>query len=91
MKLEVQFGNPKLDVKFDGNQLNVSTGLPVIREYSDDRPHYDGEYIVTPKVAQQTTLATTNKVMDDDVTVLEIPYAEVSNLIGGKTAIIGGI
>ena len=53
--------------------------------------HYQGTYIVTPKVAEQTVLATQNKVMDDNVTVLEIPYSAVSNPSGGKTAIIGGI
>lgn len=53
--------------------------------------HYQGAYIVTPKAAEQTILATRNKVMDNNVTVLEIPYSAVANLSGGKTAIIGGI
>lgn len=52
--------------------------------------HYQGTYIVTPKVAEQTILATRNKVMDDNVTVLEISYSAVTNPSGGKTAIIGG-
>lgn len=53
--------------------------------------HYQGAYIVTPKKDEQTILVTKDKVMDDNVTVLEIPYQAVSNLVGGKTAIIGGI
>lgn len=50
---------------------------------------YDGPYTVTPRVEAQT-LPTTYKTMAHDVTVLEIPYYETSNLSGGYTAIIGG-
>lgn len=47
---------------------------------------YTGEYIVTPKVNAQS-LDTDNKLMTDDVTVLEIPYAEVSNPFGTTISI----
>lgn len=53
-------------------------------------PVYEGEYEVTPNLEVQI-LETKDLRMTDDVTVKEIPYAEVSNPIGGKTAIIGGI
>lgn len=56
-----------------------------------DYDYYDGEYVVTPQAWEQTVLATQNLVLRDDVTVLEIPYYETSNLGGGKTAIIGGV
>lgn len=49
---------------------------------------YDGEYIVTPSVEQQT-LATADKLLTDDVTVKEIPFYEVSNNSGGTTVYIG--
>lgn len=49
---------------------------------------YDGEYTVTPKVVAQS-LATTNKYMQDDVTVLEIPYYQTSNPQDGYTVYIG--
>lgn len=49
---------------------------------------YTGDYTVIPQVHQQT-LNTKNKSMSDDVTVEEIPYAEVSNTSGGTTATIG--
>lgn len=49
---------------------------------------YDGEYIVTPDVIAQY-LETDSKIMRDDVTVLAVPYTEVSNPDGGLTAIIG--
>ena len=53
-------------------------------------PAYEGDYIVTPKIDEQI-LETKDLRMTDDVTVKEIPYAEVTNPVGGKTAIIGGI
>lgn len=50
-------------------------------------PYYDGDYNVVPKVTNQV-LETKNKSMRDDVTIEEIPYAEVSNPQGGVTATI---
>ena len=47
---------------------------------------YTGEYIVTPQTYEQY-LNTDNKLMTDDVTVLEIPYSEVSNLYGTTISI----
>ena len=52
-------------------------------------PHYKGPYQVTPSVAS-TVLATTDKVLDDDVTVHPIPFFRVSNPAGGNTCYIGG-
>ena len=49
---------------------------------------YKGTYEVTPKVHPQS-LPTKNKVMKEDVSILEIPYYETSNLFG-KTVYIGG-
>lgn len=48
---------------------------------------YEGDYIVTPKVDQQT-LATKGAIMKNDVTILEIPYFETSNNSGGNTVYI---
>ncbi len=49
---------------------------------------YTGSYVVKPLVSEQT-LATKNKVMANNVTVLKIPYSEVSNNEGGHTVTIG--
>lgn len=49
---------------------------------------YEGPYQVTPAVTSQT-LDTSNKLMQSDVLVEGIPYAEVTNNSGGKTASIG--
>lgn len=49
--------------------------------------HYDGEYEVTPRAYDPVILETSGKVMDDDVTVLRVPY-HVNNNLYGKTAYI---
>lgn len=59
-----------------------------IKPSGDKLEHYNGSYTVTPRVERQT-LYTENKIMDDDVTVLQIPYFEVTNT-NGTTVIIGG-
>lgn len=48
---------------------------------------YNGEYVVTPRVTEQT-LPTAQKIMADDVTVKKIPRYDVSNK-SGKTVYIG--
>lgn len=49
---------------------------------------YEGDYIVTPKVAQQT-LPTAQKLMEADVLVKAIPFFNTSNTSGGSTVYIG--
>ena len=49
---------------------------------------YAGDYIVIPKVTEQV-LPTSEKYMEDDVTIKSIPYFEVSNTAGGGTVYIG--
>lgn len=61
----------------------------VIAIDSGQRPHYTGDYIITPLVNDQVILETQGKLMDDDVTVLRVPYLETSNPAGGNTAYIG--
>ena len=51
-----------------------------------DGEPYEGSYTVTPKIYIQK-LYTKDKVMQDDVTVEGIPYAETSNP-SGTTAVI---
>ena len=50
---------------------------------------YEGAYEITPRVIEQT-FETENKYMEKDLTVLAIPYCEVSNQ-SGTTVIIGGV
>ena len=50
---------------------------------------YDGTYEVVPSDDFQL-LPTMDKYLEDDILVHPIHYAEVSNLSGGYTAVIGG-
>lgn len=56
-----------------GGSLSKPSGLP---------PEYTGDYLVTPKAFERTRLPTNGLVMRDDVTVVEIPYFETSNISG---------
>lgn len=49
---------------------------------------YTGPYDITPSVDIQMLL-TEDKTLSENVVVLGIPYAEVSNTSGGYTAVIG--
>lgn len=51
-------------------------------------PDYDGPYEIRPAVQPQELL-TAEKRMKDNLLILEIPYAEVTNTSGGMTATIG--
>lgn len=54
-----------------------------------DYPIYRGVYQVTPLAGLDIMLQTSNKLMQQDVIVNEIPYYQTSNLSGGYTVIIG--
>ncbi|MBR5574380.1 MAG: hypothetical protein IKW35_07800 [Paludibacteraceae bacterium] len=49
--------------------------------------NYDGEYVVTPKTTAQT-LETSQRFLEKNVEIKEIPYFETSNLAGGETVYI---
>ena len=51
-------------------------------------PQYEGSYEVTPAITEQV-IQTGRRTMMKDITILGIPYQEVTNLSGGKTATIG--
>ena len=86
--IEFTFGSARpLEIVIAQNDMEIEIGLD---EGSGGKlPTYDGEYIVTPKPFEEQVLATKNKSLVDDVTVLEIPYSEVTNPEGGKTVNIG--
>lgn len=56
-----------------------------------DLPLYDGSYEVTPLVNADTIMRSSGTYLNRDVVLKAIPYQEVSNESGGKTATIGGI
>ena len=61
----------------------------VIAVNSGDVPVYDGAYSVTPKVYEETTLETKQKLMQNNVTISRIPQYQVSNDAEGVTLISG--
>lgn len=88
--LDVDLSVESYDLEVDTEEdLDFEIGS-IIRVTTITGDMYDGPYTVTPYLEAQI-LATKNKTMRDDVTVFEIPYAEVSNTSGGTTATIGGI
>lgn len=67
-----------VSTKREGQVINA--GIPDRRvDYGES---YEGEYVVTPKAFQTQVLETDGKRMYDNVTVKEIPYAEVPNRFG---------
>lgn len=56
-------------------------------EIDHDYDPYLGPYEVTPLAWQDQILPTNGKNMTDDVTVFEVPYAEVSNPYGDTVTI----
>lgn len=58
--------------------------VQLVTEPVDTSVRYEGEYLATPKVTEQT-LPTKKRFLEKDVTVAAIPYFEASNTSGGKT------
>ena len=61
----------------------------LIEEVIANLPKYNGEYHITPSANEDITMETAEKMMNADVRVEKIPYAEVTNLANGKTVTIG--
>lgn len=76
-QLTITFTPPKLEFKAEAPALEVSTGLPVVKEYIDV-PAYEGPYSVTPSNTDQS-LETNGLRMTDDVTVVAMPSATISS------------
>ena len=78
--------------KLKNNTAELRALLVAIEELPDaDTTEYDvyeGEYSIIPKIETQT-LNTANKLMQSNVIVEKIPYAEVTNSSNGKTVTIG--
>lgn len=77
-----------LEVELSDEVLSVDIVGEITEVISSDIEHYKGDYVVTPKVSEQS-FPTANKLMDGDVTVKAIPYYEVTNTSNGQTVIIG--
>lgn len=52
-------------------------------------PYYQGVYQVSPIPELDIILETSNKILQDDIIIKEIPYYETTNESGGYTVTIG--
>ena len=91
MVIKVQFTETDqhiaVEFKETGDILTADVG-EVTEVFRDGIQDYLGPYEVTPKVTTDK-LPTRDKLMTHDMTILAIPYAEVTNNSGGVTATIG--
>lgn len=65
-------------VSESAQMIDMLVDMQIINNATDP---YEGEYVVVPSTREQM-LHTNGKRMEDDVTVREIPYYEVSNQSG---------
>ena len=75
-------GELTLDLCIDGGEIGV-----FYKVSGDTHGTYPGPYVVVPNTYDQI-LATKDLIMQDDVTVTEVPYAETSNAYGTTVTII---
>ena len=67
--------------------IDVDFGeVQTVTKYVGGEP-YDGDYIVTPKVTEQT-LPTKDKILLDNVFIKSVPFYDVANSSGGSTVYI---
>lgn len=78
---------PGLVLERDNNDFDLTLGTAItVTQLEGDK--YTGPYTVTPKADEVQTLETRAKTMEDNVTVLAIPYYQTGNLYG-DTVYIG--
>lgn len=82
--MEINIGDIILNEEFNIGEIQ----LDIIETGSIDIERYEGDYIITPLAYTQQELETRNKLLEDNITVKEIPYYQVSN-IDGTTVYIG--
>lgn len=89
----------KLDIQIKLGLLTPNILVGIDRETPDIQikmeaggevlPTYKGETIVTPRPWSSQILETANRILKENITVLEIPYSSVSNPQDGRTVYIG--
>lgn len=71
-------------VSEDTVEVDIGSELVRLGDYEE----YQGPFSIEPAKHVQK-LPTSDKYVSRDITVKQVPYAEVSNNAGGKTVIIG--
>ena len=79
----------EFNADFMENNREFFVEFGTVQRIHDRLPDYDGSYEITPLAYEAQTLATKDKSMTANLTVLEIPIYEVSNEYG-TTINIGG-
>lgn len=90
IRVEFQDGEKEIPISFSEEEF-VDISFENAYEISPSKPieSYTGPYQITPHSYEQT-LETTQKKMNQNLTIREIPYAPVTNSSGGITVTIGG-
>ena len=88
-RIELEITDPEeIELQTEEEQTAVLTmGDATI--ISQVYPDYEGPYIVTPILNNDTILETQEKTMRDDITVKAIPVVQTTNPYGGQTVVIG--
>lgn len=85
--MEVAASTVEIPMEVSASTVEIPMELEVAFQLIDG-DEYEGPYTVTPHFLEQS-LATTGKLMTDDVTVYEIPVVRTANPYGGDTIVIG--
>jgi hypothetical protein len=90
MRVDVEFKEIKgeFDLQLNESESSFDAIFEHYQGGTDAVEAYDGEYEVTPSFSEQT-LPTQQKLLEKDMKIEKIPYAEVTNNSGGITVIIG--
>ena len=98
----IQQNNSNINLTLDTNRI-IPTGELIITKngiynvfnYSSTRvnvktpgEYYDGEYIITPNTRNNVVLNTSNKIVEDNITIKKIEFLETHNAYG-TTVYIG--
>lgn len=71
----------------DETELDMALGDALIN--AEDREEYTGDTTITPRIREAQILDTAGKVVNDDITVEQVPIYAVTNPAGGVTYYIG--
>ena len=80
-KLVGTIGETGAEHKLVGN-IAITNGISL--------PGYEGEFEIIPSTDEDQVLRTAKTIVESDIVVAKIPYAEVRNNSGGETVTIGG-
>lgn len=92
MIIQVKFANTnnQIAARFSATSQRISANFGAVQPVTEyiGGEEYTGDYVVTPKVTEQT-MPTKDKVLVDDMIIKSIPFFNVSNTSGGNTVYIG--